>query len=100
MIRPAVAAALRRILGDPAYRAAVAAWIDGHEVGEGDRNNWLGKRDSAGVPVMNICAGGPPVTVAVETIRLTLETGRVPEVERALTFPKPDEVDQGASQTR
>lgn len=99
-MRAAVASALRRLLDDRDYQAAVVDWIDGHEGGEAGKNNWRGKRDAAGVPVMNICAGGPPVTVAVETIRLTLETGRMPEVERALTFPKPDEVDQGASQTR
>lgn len=98
MIRPNVVAALRRILDDEAYRVAVVAWIDGHQVREADEENWRGKRDALGVPVMNICAGGPPVTVAVETIRVTLETGAMPESERRLAFPKADEAGQIAPQ--
>ncbi len=94
MMRPNVAAALRRMIDDDAYRAAVVAWISAHESGAADEGAWRGKRDSAGVPVMNICAGGPPVTVAVETIRFAIKNGSLPEDERPLSFSKPDDAEQ------
>ncbi len=97
MMRPNVAAALRRILSDEAYCAAVVSWITAHESGAADEYAWRGKRDSAGVPVMNICAGGPPVTVAVETIRFAIENLSLPEDERPLSFSKPDDAEQQPS---
>lgn len=96
-MRPNVAAALRRMINDEAYRAAVLAWIRAHESGEADERAWRGKTDAAGVPVMNICAGGPPVTVAVETIRFAIERLTLPEDERTLSFSKPDDAEQQSS---
>lgn len=96
-MRPNVAAALRRMINDEAYRAAVVAWIRAHEFGEADERAWRGKRDAAGVPVMNICAGGPPVTVAVETILFAIENQFLPEDERSLSFSKPDDTVQQTS---
>ena len=99
-MRPNVAAALRRMINDETYRAAVVAWIRAHESGEADERAWRGKRDSAGVPVMNICAGGPPVTVAVETIRFAIDHLTLPEDELSLSFPKPDDAERQSSQVR
>ncbi len=94
MMRPNVAAALRRMINDEAYREAVVAWIGAHGSGESDEHAWSGKTDSAGVPVMNICAGGPPVPVAVETIRFAIENRSLPDEERSLSFSKPDDAEQ------
>jgi hypothetical protein len=88
-MRPVVEAALTRIVRDQNYRAAVVAWIDSHRKNGTDNAGWTGKSDSLGKPVMNICNGGPPVTVAVETILYVIENETLPEDEAPLSFPPP-----------
>jgi hypothetical protein len=87
-MKPTIAAALQRVIDDQLYRAAVLEWIMSHSSElEGKKNQfWSGKTDAHGVPVMNICAGGPPVTVAVETIQFAIDHGRLPPQARNLVF--------------
>ena len=87
-MKPTIAAALQRVIDDQDYRAAVLEWIMSHSSGlVGEKNKfWRGKTDAHGVPVMNICAGGPPVTVAVETIQFTIDHGSLPPQARSLVF--------------
>jgi hypothetical protein len=40
---------------------------------------WIGKRDAAGAPVMNICTGGDPVTVPISVIRYVIAHGQLPD---------------------
>jgi len=89
-MKPTIAAALQRVVDDQDYRAAVLEWIMSHSSGlVGEKNKfWRGKTDTHGVPVMNICAGGPPVTVAVETIQFTIDHGSLPPQARSLVFRK------------
>lgn len=88
-MRPGVEAALTRVLHDQSYREAVVAWIEAHRPDEANCSVWTGKSDLQGTPVMNICNGGPPVTVAVETILHVLEHKTLPEDEAPLIFPSP-----------
>jgi hypothetical protein len=87
-MRTTVKAALERIIADANYRAAVEQWIVDHRASSGSVSGWTGKSDANGVPVMNICSGGPPVTVAVETIEFAIINRSPPDNERELTFPK------------
>lgn len=87
-MRPTVKAALERIIADADYRAAVQQWIADHRARSDAGSDWTGKTDAIGAPVMNICSGGPPVTVAVETIEFAIEEMAVPDDERDLSFPK------------
>jgi len=89
-MKPTIAAALQRVIDDQDYRAAVLEWIMSHSSGlVGEKNKfWRGKTDAHGVPVMNICAGGPPVTVAVETIQFTIDHGSLPPQARSLVYRK------------
>jgi hypothetical protein len=78
---PNARAALRRVITDADYRAAVKDWIDS-KTAETDAalpDHWIGKRDAAGAPVMNICAGGDPVTVPVSVIRYVIANGQLPD---------------------
>lgn len=86
-MRPTVKAALGRIIADADYRAAVQQWIADHRMQSEGGAGWTGKTDAIGAPVMNICSGGPPVTVAVETIETAIEKMAVPDDERELSFP-------------
>ncbi len=85
-MRPTVEAALKRIIEDETYRAAVIGWINAHETVDDERRVWTGKSDAAGSPVMNICSGGPPITVAIETILYVIENRVLPDDEAPLVF--------------
>jgi|GEM_PF-4186400 len=80
---PNAKAALQRVIVDANYRAAVEDWIAGKTTkdGESSPNGWIGKRDAAGAPVMNICSGGDPVTVPISLIHYVLQHGRLPAIE-------------------
>lgn len=86
-MRATVKAALERIIAEAEYRAAVLLWIKDHRTQSDEGAGWTGKTDAAGAPVMNICSGGPPVTVAIETIELAIAKQAVPDKERQLSFP-------------
>jgi len=86
-MRATVKAALKRIIAEAEYRAAVLQWIEDHRAQSEEGSGWTGKTDATGAPVMNICSGGPPVTVAIETIELAIAKHAVPDDERHLSFP-------------
>lgn len=77
---PNAKAALERVIADAEYRAAVEDWIasKSREADPASPDGWIGKRDPAGAPVMNICSGGDPVTVSIEIIHYVLSHGRLP----------------------
>ncbi len=80
---PNAKAALNRVIVDAKYRAAVEDWIASKTAkdGEPSPDSWIGKRDAAGAPVMNICSGGDPVTVPISLIQHVLLHGRLPAIE-------------------
>jgi len=80
---PNAKAALHRVIADAEYRAAVEDWIarNSTDANAPVSDGWVGKRDAAGAPVMNICTGGDPVTVPISVIRYVLLYGRLPEKE-------------------
>jgi hypothetical protein len=82
--------ALLRIVDDVSYRVAVIYWIQRHSTNAEGGSDWIGKKDAEGTPVMNICSGGPPVTVAIETIQFVIDNGVLPEEEQSLSFSSPD----------
>lgn len=77
---PNAKAALLRVIADAAYRAAVEDWIASKSTDADTTppDGWVGKRDASGAPVMNICAGGDPVTVPISIIGYVLQNGRLP----------------------
>ena len=80
-ISPNARAALLRVIADADYRAAVQDWI-ASKTTDADQalpDCWIGKRDSAGAPVMNICTGGDPVTVPVSIIHYVIAHGQLPD---------------------
>lgn len=78
---PKAKAALKRVILDAEYRCAVEDWIASKTIDNdtASADGWIGKRDAAGAPVMNICTGGDPVTVPISLIRHVLTHGRVPD---------------------
>lgn len=80
---PNAKAALQRVIVDANYRAAVEDWIASKTTTDvaSSPDGWIGKRDAAGAPVMNICTGGDPVTVPVRLIQYVLLHGRLPAIE-------------------
>jgi hypothetical protein len=74
-------AALLRVIADADYRAAVQDWITSKtmDADESLQDCWIGKRDAAGAPVMNICTGGDPVTVPISIIRYVIAHGQLPD---------------------
>lgn len=80
-ISPNTRAALLRVIADADYRAAVQYWI-ASKTTDADQalpDCWIGKRDAAGTPVMNICTGGDPVTVPISIIRYVIAHGQLPD---------------------
>ena len=77
---PNAKAALQRVIADAEYRAAVEDWIASKtsELDSASEDGWIGKRDAAGAPVMNICSGGDPVTVPISLIQYVLQHGCLP----------------------
>ena len=77
---PNAKAALQRVIADAEYRAAVEDWIASKTtVADAmSADGWIGKRDAAGAPVMNICSGGDPVTVPISLIQHVLQHGCLP----------------------
>lgn len=92
-MRPRAKDALLRIVDDASYRVAVIDWIQRHSTNGERGSGWMGKKDAEGTPVMNICSGGPPVTVAIETIQFVIDNGVLPTEEQSLSFPSPDKKD-------
>ncbi len=82
-LTPHAKAALRRVIADTDYRAAVENWIASKtsDASETAPDGWIGKRSDAGAPVMNICTGGDPVTVPISLIRHVLLHGCLLEPE-------------------
>jgi hypothetical protein len=80
-ISPNARAALLRVIADAGYRAAVQDWIANNSTNADQAlpDNWSGKRDAAGAPVMNICTGGDPVTVPISVIRYVIAHGQLPD---------------------
>ncbi len=78
---PHARAALERVIADAEYRAAVQGWIDSTTIDARERpeEDWIGKRNDSGAPVMNICTGGDPVTVEISVIRYVIANGRLPD---------------------
>ena len=89
-MRPNAKAALQRVIDDAEYRLAVKGWIASHStvVDAEGKILWQGKTDADGHWAMNICSGGPPVTVALETIQFVIYNGILPVEEKQLVFPK------------
>ena len=78
---PNARSALERVIADADYRAAVQDWIDSKitDANAASQDCWIGKRDDAGAPVMNICTGGDPVTVPISLIRYVIANGQLPD---------------------
>ena len=85
-MRKNVQTALLRILSDTTYREEVIKWIVAHSGADFTTHQicWSGKKDAHQTPVMNICSGKAPVTVAVETVLYVINYHQLPEEEQNL----------------
>ena len=89
-MRKNVEIALLRILSDTTYREEVIKWIGSHSSADLNTHQicWSGKKDAHDTPVMNICSGNAPVTVAVETVIYVIDNHKLPQEEKKLLFIK------------